>query len=96
MNTHTARLWFRYSCKYCGCTKTDIKVFSGIAVLFALTVVWWIHSPLYAFEKDSQRQQAIAFLLQHQWEMSAENVQEVMQVYKITWDEIKSPLELIK
>ncbi len=94
MNAHTAKLWFRYTCRKCECTATDIKVFSAIALLFALVVIYWVHSPGYYAEKDYQRQHAIDFLRLHQWDMRMEDVRSVMQEYHITETEIKSPWEV--
>ncbi len=91
INNHKIRLYFRYFCRVVGCTKQDLMVLSMVALVFALAVICWTHSPTFYAEKADQRQHAIEFLKQHQGEMLPDDIDKALEAYGINRADIAPP-----
>ena len=69
--------------------KMDVAVMGIVCVIFALTAFYWVNSLGYRDEINNQRQHAIEFLQQHQFDMAIVERNQVMDKYGITFEDLQ-------
>ncbi len=74
--------------------RNDLIAGALMALVFVGVYFIWVNSPTFHQEQADQRQHAVEFLRQHQWDMLPSDIEAVMKAYGIKPEDI-APINLM-